>query len=52
MTVLIQLTTAGTDTGPFNLYSNLDSCGTGSCNKSKPINIVQGIATDCCDCDD
>ena len=27
-------------------------CGTGSCNKSKPINIVQGIATDCCDCDD
>jgi hypothetical protein len=27
MTVLIQLTTAGTDTGPFNLYSNLDSFG-------------------------
>ena len=24
MTVLITLTTAGTDTGPFNLYSNLD----------------------------
>lgn len=28
MTVLIQLTTAGLDTGPFNLYSNLDSFGT------------------------
>jgi hypothetical protein len=28
MTVLIQLTTAGSDTGPFNLYSNLDSFGT------------------------
>jgi hypothetical protein len=27
MTVLIQLTTAGTDTGPFNLYSDLDSFG-------------------------
>lgn len=24
MTVLITLTTAGTDTGPFNLYSDLD----------------------------
>lgn len=24
MTVLITLTTAGTDSGPFNLYSNLD----------------------------
>jgi hypothetical protein len=24
MTVFIQLTTAGTDTGPFNLYSNVD----------------------------
>ncbi len=24
MTVIITLTTAGTDTGPFNLYSNLD----------------------------
>lgn len=24
MTVYIQLTTAGTDTGPFNLYSNVD----------------------------
>jgi hypothetical protein len=28
MTVLIQLTTAGLDTGPFNLFSNLDSFGT------------------------
>lgn len=27
MTVLIQLTTAGLDTGPFNLYSDLDSFG-------------------------
>jgi hypothetical protein len=27
MTVLIQLTTAGTDTGPFNLYSDVDSFG-------------------------
>jgi hypothetical protein len=27
MTVLIQLTTAGSDTGPFNLYSDLDSFG-------------------------
>lgn len=25
MTVLITLTTAGTDSGPFNLYSNLDA---------------------------
>jgi hypothetical protein len=25
MTVLITLTTAGTDSGPFNLFSNLDS---------------------------
>lgn len=24
MTVTIQLTTAGTDTGPFNLYSDID----------------------------
>ena len=24
MTVLLTLTTAGTDSGPFNLYSNLD----------------------------
>lgn len=28
MTVLIQLTTSGADTGPFNLYSDLDSFGT------------------------
>ena len=27
MTVLIQLTTAGYDTGPFNLYSDVDSFG-------------------------
>lgn len=27
MTVLIQLTTAGFDTGPFNLYSDVDSFG-------------------------
>jgi hypothetical protein len=27
MTVLIQLTTAGSDTGPFNLYSDVDSFG-------------------------
>jgi hypothetical protein len=27
MTVLIQLTTAGLDTGPFNLYSDIDSFG-------------------------
>jgi hypothetical protein len=27
MTVLIQLTLAGADTGPFNLYSDLDSFG-------------------------
>jgi hypothetical protein len=27
MTVLIELTTAGADTGPFNLYSDLDSFG-------------------------
>jgi hypothetical protein len=27
MTVLIQLTTAGADTGPFNLYSNIDGFG-------------------------
>lgn len=27
MTVLIQLTTAGSDTGPFNLYSDIDSFG-------------------------
>jgi hypothetical protein len=28
MTVLITLTTAGTDSGPFNLYSNLDGYAT------------------------
>ena len=27
MTVLITLTTAGTDTGPFDLYSNVDGYG-------------------------
>ena len=27
MTVLITLTTAGADTGPFNLYSNVDGYG-------------------------
>jgi hypothetical protein len=27
MTVLIQLTAAGLDTGPFNLFSNIDSFG-------------------------
>ena len=44
MTVLITLTTAGTDSGPFTLYSNIDGYGTpfatGSYVLINTINVV------------
>ena len=40
MTVLLHLTTAGADTGPFNLYSNVDGFTT-----PFETNVIKGFLT-------
>jgi hypothetical protein len=45
MTVFITLTTAGADTGPFNLYSNLDGYTSAFETGVAKIDLVAGYAS-------
>jgi hypothetical protein len=45
MTVLITLTTAGSDTGPFNLYSNIDGFFTAFATSVSKLALVAGYTS-------
>lgn len=45
MTSLITLTTAGTDSGPFNLYSNLDGFTTAFETAVPKVDLLAGYAS-------